>query len=224
MSKKEEGKRRKIDWEAIERDWRTGKFTLRELEAKWDVDNATISRRMRADKAVDPTRWQKDLSKVVRQATNAKLMADMVSSEVSKGQQDVSNVIQVAAEINTSVILRHREDIKATRSLAMAMLNELGTATHSPEQLAALFEAVQSDMSETELMTARGAFNALMKLSSRVASIQKLADTLTKVQTLERKAFGLDEEGGEDPDDAANLSDAELDARIEEKLGRLGKG
>lgn len=223
MSAKEDTKRRRIDWEAIERDYRTGKFTLRELELKYQTDNATISRRMTADRKADPTRWQKDLTKVVRQATNAKLMAEVVSSEVSKGQQNVSNVIQAAAELNTSVILRHRQDIGQTRKLAMDMLNELSVATHTPEQLAALFEAVKGEMGALELTTAQQAFNTLMRLSTRVGSIQKLADTLTKVQTLERKAFGLDEEGGEDPDDAANLTDAQLDAKIKGYLGRLSQ-
>jgi len=36
--------RRRIDWEAIERDYRTDKFTLRELEAKHGTNNATIAR------------------------------------------------------------------------------------------------------------------------------------------------------------------------------------
>jgi hypothetical protein len=224
VSKKEETKRRRIDWEAIERDYRTGKFTLRELEVKYETDNATISRRMTADRKADPSRWQKDLTKVVRQATSAKLMAEVVSSEVSKGQQDVSNVVQAAAELNTSVILRHREDIKATRTLAMAMLGELSEVTHSPERLAALFEAVKGEMDEGELFNAKMAMNALLKLPTRVGSIQKLADTITKVQVLERKAFGLDEEGGDDPDDTANLTDDQLMARIKELSGRVGAG
>jgi len=40
-----------------------------------------------------------------------------------------------AAEVNRSIILRHRDDIALARCLAMKMLAEAGEATRSPEQL-----------------------------------------------------------------------------------------
>jgi hypothetical protein len=71
---------------AIERDYRTGRFTLRELEVKHGTNNATIARKIKTDRVTDPSRWQRDLAAVVRQTTNAKLIQEMVSSEVSRGQ------------------------------------------------------------------------------------------------------------------------------------------
>jgi hypothetical protein len=47
-------KRRALDWEAIERDYRTGRFTLRELEAKHGTNNATIARKISKRLAAAP--------------------------------------------------------------------------------------------------------------------------------------------------------------------------
>ena len=53
--------RRRLDWEAIERDYRTGKFTLRELEAKHGANNATIARRAAM---AGPRTWPKRFGKL----------------------------------------------------------------------------------------------------------------------------------------------------------------
>lgn len=123
-------KRKPIDWDAIERDKRTGAFTLRELEAKYGVDNATIARKIKRDRAADPTRWQEDLTEAVRQATSAKLMQATISKEVSKGQQNVSNSVQAAADVNMRVVLAHRarlievvESAEAAKATVMTLLS-----------------------------------------------------------------------------------------------------
>ena len=73
--------KRKADWEAVERDYRTGQYTLRELEAKHGPNNATISRHA-ANHG-----WTQDLSVAIKQATNAKLIAAVVSEKCSDAQQ-----------------------------------------------------------------------------------------------------------------------------------------
>lgn len=50
----------RTDWQAVERDYRTGKFTLRELGAKHDCDRGLISRNAKRHgwtKLVDPTQF-----------------------------------------------------------------------------------------------------------------------------------------------------------------------
>jgi hypothetical protein len=207
-------KRKSLDWEAIERDYRVDTFTLRELADKHDTNAATISRRIKQDREKDPSRWQKDLTKVVRQATNAKLMAALVNNEVNKGQQEVNNVIQAAAEVNSAVILRHREDLKSTRDLAMDMLHELKLATHSPQELEALFALATQGLDAASVASVQQSFRDMLRLHNRVQSINKLADTLSKVQTLDRQAFNLDapDPGGGEAD--RPMPDTELASKL----------
>lgn len=106
---KAQAKRRGPDWDAIERDYRTGNYTLRELEAKHHTDNATIARKIKRDRAVDPNKWQKDLASAIRQATKARVTADIISKEISEtissGQQSQQLVtVLVAAEINARIL------------------------------------------------------------------------------------------------------------------------
>lgn len=42
-------KRKKTDWEAVERDYRTGKYTLRELEARHGANNGLIARKSKKE-------------------------------------------------------------------------------------------------------------------------------------------------------------------------------
>lgn len=188
-TKKPEPKRR-TDWDAVERDYRTGKYTLRELEAKHGPSYAEISRRARKQG------WTKDLREVIKQATDAAVLRE----SVTEAQKDVTETILVAAELNKQVILKHRGDIARTNSLAMEMLQELSLTTHKQEEIEELFEKLTGELDGAALSAAQQQFRDFMKVHNRVGSVHKLADTLAKLQTLERKAFGIADEGdGEKP-------------------------
>jgi len=87
-------KPKRIDWESVLRDYRTGKFTLRELEAKHGVSYAQISRKAKAEG------WTKDLKDVIRHATNVALLQETVT----KAQKDTTDTVSVAVETNLRVI------------------------------------------------------------------------------------------------------------------------
>ena len=91
-------KRRDTDWDAVHRDYRTGKFTDRELAAKYGVTHTSVGNKRRDGK------WEKDLTEEIRQATNAALARDLVSKESSKSFQDLSKVVNSAVEVNLNVI------------------------------------------------------------------------------------------------------------------------
>jgi predicted DNA-binding protein YlxM (UPF0122 family) len=194
MTEKAAQPKRRADWDAVERDYRTGKFTLRELADKYGVSHQAIG------KQVKTKGWTQDLSTAIKQATNAKLVAELVDKEVAKGGQEVAKTVLAAAELNKQVILKHRGDISKTSDLAMAMLAELSLTTHKQEEIEELFEKVTGDMAGPALLAAQQQFKDFMRVHSRVGSVHKLADTLAKLQTLERKAFGIADEGeGKEP-------------------------
>ena len=153
--------KRDTDWDAIERDFRTGKFTLRELGAKYSISHAAIGKRSR-DKS-----WVQDLGTAIKQATNARLTKELVSKEVDKGFQEVSNTVLAVAEVNTQVILGHRrqvQDVRGAALNAMAKVNALGDSVADIREAGALASAVES-----------------------------LGRTFKNLADMERKAFGLDD-------------------------------
>lgn len=179
--------RKKPDWEAVERDYRTGRFTLRELEKKHGPAFATIGQRAKREG------WTQDLQEAVRRTTSAKLIESLVTHEAHKAAQGATQAVQAAAEVNKQVILAHRSRVREAASVAMDMLNELRLTTTQADEIRALFEKLTEDIGGPELAAAQKQFDDFMKLHTRVASVQKLMDALGKAQTLERQAFSLDD-------------------------------
>jgi hypothetical protein len=96
-------RRSDIDWDAIERDYRTGKFTLRELAAKHGVSHQAIAKRVKSKG------WTQDLGEAIRVATNARLTQELVDAAVANGRQLVDCTVAIAAEANVQVIQGHRK-------------------------------------------------------------------------------------------------------------------
>lgn len=208
---KGEAKRRRTDWDAVERDYRTGKFTLRELEDKHGAAYSTIGQKAKREG------WTQDLSIAVRKATNAKLIADAVTQAAHDAAQGHTNAVLAAAEVNKQVILSHRQDLRSSREVALGLLEELrGSALLAKEQelLAQILAGSGADLKEEN--EARRLVAKAMALPTRVGSIKALAEALTKLQAAERKAFDLDD--GATPDAPAtpdpNLPPAEAYSRM----------
>lgn len=209
-------KRKRTDWEAVERDYRTGQFTLRELEAKHGANNGLISRKAKKDG------WTQDLSKAIKAATNAKLVEELVSKEISSSQQKVSNTVLAAAELNKDVILGHRKDIRMLRNMAIDMASELDQI--GKVDLKSMASMLEDDsLTQEQVASLRESISAVTKLPARILSLQRLSQTLSRAQAMERQAHGLDDPEAPPPvDEIGDLSDQDLDARISERLRVAG--
>jgi hypothetical protein len=197
--------RRRVDWDAVERDYRTGKFTLRELEEKHGVFNSSIARKAKKDG------WTQDLRIAIRQATNAKLAGDLVSNLVSEGAQNVSNAVLAAAEVNTRVILSHRKGLQAITNVKRTLLNQIEQAAANMADLAEIIEMVRSP-DDHGIDRANDALRKAMSRSALVDDLKKLADVDEKVRKGEREAFGLDDDGKPDRNGLEEAATAELQA------------
>lgn len=145
-------KRRDTDWDAVHRDYRTGKFTQRELAAKYSVTHGAVGKKIRE------LNWQKDLTEEIRQATNARLAQELVAKEVSTGSQEVASAVSVAAEMNVRVIrgqharLDVMEDLFiAGAKVAKRLLDEEGDAKESQASVQAMATALSAGKMLTEL-------------------------------------------------------------------------
>jgi hypothetical protein len=214
---------RRVDWEAVKRDYRTSRYTQAELATKHKVDQATLSRKIKKDRALDQSAWPQDLTEAVRQATNARVMAEMVKAEVNDGQDSVKDAVKAAAEIGAQVILRHQSDLAEFRRVTVDLLKEVSAqallAQH--QELLAEILAGGEDAKPEDVDKARRAVRRALDVSSRVSSAKQLADAIAKLQERERITFRLDEKEkpGATMDD---LSDDELERKIEQANERLG--
>ena len=185
-------KRKKIDWEAVERDYRTGRFTLRELESAHGVSYAQISR-----KATN-LKWEKDLREVIKKATNAALLHE----GVTLAQKDATNTILVAAEIGKNVILGHRKGLTELDCVKRLLLGQIQAAAQNLPALAEVIEMVRMP-DDNGIDRANDALKKAMSRSALVDDLKKLADVDEKVRKGEREAFDLNDAP---PDDRAKES------------------
>jgi len=160
-------KQARIDWEAVERDYRTGKFTLRELAEKHGCTHQAI------DKRAKKHAWTKDLNDVIRQATDAALVAEMVASS----GQAVANTVIAVAEMNKQIIIGQRKRI--------AQLQE--DAAVAKEKLIALADTVADIREAGVLVSAMEGLSRISKtLTEQERLIYKLDDDSSTTTTQKR--------------------------------------
>lgn len=203
------GKRR-ADWEAVERDYRTGRFTLRELETQHGVSYAQISRKAKE------LGWSKDLREVIKQATDAAVLRETVT----QAQKDTTETVLVAAEINKQVILAHRSGLRAITDVKEALLSHIAKAAELLPDLDEVVEMVRAP-DENGMDRANDALRKAMSRSALVDDLKKLADVDEKVRKGEREAFGLNEAAEGDPDAPGSPTKHMTDAERAIRLARL---
>lgn len=208
-------KRQRTDKEAVERDYRTGRFTLRELGAKHKCDHALIARWIKRHG------WTQDLTAAVKSATNALVIQESVNKAVTEGQQTVTNTVLAAAELNAQVILGHRNRVQRATEVAMRMLDELDQTTLGADKLQSMFETLTAELSGPALASVQMQFRDLMRLHNRVTSAQKLMAALGEAQKLEAQTFNLYADKKPGGSDLEQMTDDEIDAAIAEKQARL---
>lgn len=200
--------KRRTDWEAVERDYRTNQYTLRELAEKHGANHATIGRRAEREG------WTRDLTDAIRQATNARLITEAVQQKCDDAQQNATTAVLVAAEANVHVILKHRTGLKRITSIKETLLNQIEQAAQNLPDLAEVIEMVRNP-DENGVDRANDAMRKAMSRTALVDDLKKLTEVDERVRKGEREAFNIDAKG-EDPDSQAGktLTDAERAVRL----------
>jgi hypothetical protein len=197
------------DWERIEREYRAGLLSVREIARACGVSHTAIQKR------ADKDAWARDL----RAKINARADELVAKAQVAKtvaGRRVATDIVESNATSVAQVRLAHRKDIHATRELAMSMMRELIAQTGHPEELDRLADIVFPPASEEEEGSGKRAakmlelFQAVTSLPERAKTLKALAETLQRLIGLEREAFGIGpvkgDEGADEPPPAASGS------------------
>jgi hypothetical protein len=157
----------KPDWEAINRDYRAGLLSVREVAKVHGVSHTAIQKRVKKY----PNQWKRDLTKQVQAAVSRKLVAD----EVATASDD--EIVEEAAEKSLQIIRAHRKSIARLAEAESALLAELQD-------------------NPTRLYLAQYQGRVIQKVvaiaaTERATALHALASTQEKRIRLERQAFGL---------------------------------
>jgi hypothetical protein len=193
-------RKQQYDWARIEADWRTGRYTNRELSKLHGPAHQVIARR------ATQGGWKQDLSKAVQEATRAILIERKVTEEVTTGVGEVTDRVKVAATVAADVVESHQRGLSTLKGVVESLAIELRDASKAapllaPEEVISLAEAKGLHPAEIT--------NLLMstQTAARAATADKLASAWNKLVPLERKAHGMDDVSRDSGDAAAVLEE-----------------
>lgn len=191
--------KRQIDWEAIELDYRAGIKTLRQIADEHNISNPAILKRAKRDG------WVRDLSAKIDKKAEELVSKSLVSKEVSKERKIAEQqVIDANAQAIVEVRLSHRKDINKAKNLMNSLLDELESQTIARELYEQLGELLRQD-DKKGVDKLNDLYQKVISTPSRVVSMQKLADTMKTIITLEREAFNIGKEPEKTTDPLSEL-------------------
>lgn len=170
------------DWEEVERLYRADLRTNAQLARDFGIHATTITRRAKKHG------WKRDLKNRIKERANALVQERAVKSLASDDQ-----TIEENAQITANVRLAHRQDIGTARKLSMTLLDDLQAqiGIDNRARLEDLFiAALQAEVVDASQLEA---YERVTSLANHVRIMKELADTMTKLVTLERQAYGLDD-------------------------------
>ena len=130
--------RKQIDWEAIEREYRAGQLSVREISRQYGVGAPSIV------KKAAKLGWERDLSDSVRQAVKAKLVKETAQGNTEGKQVNTREAVEAAAARGVDIVLRHRRDIAKLDALRTKLAEKAETLLDTVASIDALGNAAQA--------------------------------------------------------------------------------
>lgn len=207
-------KRRKIDWERIELDYRAGVKSLREIGSEHSITEGAIRKRAKRDD------WTRDLSARINSKAEQLVRSELVRNEVrSEPNASEREVIDASARVIADVKLAHRKSIRRGRDVTERLLEELEAqvGAENMEALAELGE-IMRDPDESGRDRLNDLYQRVISLPERVKTAKTLAETMRINIDLERQAFNMDDKS-KAPENpllarAGSLTDVERAVRL----------
>ncbi len=159
----------KPDWEAINRDYRAGVLSVREVAAAHGLSSHSyILKRAKQD----PENWKRDLSQRVQAAMTRKLVTSVVTAAEKE-----ADIVEEASNVLIAVVRDHRVTIKKARVIESE-----------------LYEDLQALNKKTGWTKAK----AQPSVGVRATTYHTLISAQEKRIRLERQAFGIKDDARTD--------------------------
>lgn len=197
-----------VDWEAVEREYRAGIKTLRQIAADAGVTHGAVNKRAKSEG------WSRDLSAKVSQRAEELVSKALVSKEVSKEALVTERqLVETNAAMLADKVINQREDIRRARGIVNKLFSEVEAECDNREDFARLGELLEApdDNGKDRL---NDLYRAAISLPERVKSAKALSDALKVLIELERRVLKLDELAPP----ATPMSPEQVDARVAQLL------
>lgn len=196
MSKPKPSELAPVDWNGIEPHFKAGIRSMVSISKEFGVSRAGILKH--AAKQKPP--WKRNLKPQII-ARAAELVTEQVAEAVTPPGSNATEIqtIEVNAKALAMVQHAHRTIAAEARSIGVQLLAELAGATKSPELFARVIDALEHLEDEPDAALKadmREVISIASRLPQRANVFKTLVEALSKVQGMEREAFGLNAEDG----------------------------
>lgn len=175
-----------IDWETLERQYRLGIKSNKQLGSEFGVDDSSIGKRAKK------YGWIIDKREEVDIATNS-LLIQAASGNSNPNSTPTALEIKVAAQVSADVVLNHRRGLARLDAVKTKLLVHVESVVDNFKDLSDVIQMVRNP-DENGVDKANDALRKVLGRSSVVDDLKKLAEIDEKVRKGEREAFGIDKE------------------------------
>ena len=195
MTEQAKAKRPAVDWESVEREYRAGIRSLRDIAGEFGCTETAIRKRAKRDE------WERDLSAKVAAKAESLVRKNEVRKEVrTEAAISEREQINVSAQMLADKVLNQREDIKQARAIVQRLWAIVDAELNHPVEFADLGELMRApdEFGQDKL---NDMYRAAIGLPQQVKNVKLLADSLKVLIELERKVLRIKD----DPEPAATV-------------------
>lgn len=200
----------RVDWEAVEREYRAGVRSLRDIASEFGCTEGAIRKKAKEKS------WERDLSAKIAAKADALVRKHEVRNEV-RSETDVSErqTIESNAQMLADIVLNQRTNVKRAMAVVVALWNEIEAAGDYTEEFRRVGELMRSE-DEFGQDRLNDMYVAAIAMPQRVKNVKLLADALKVLIELQRKILKLDDDkaAGDGGGAFISLNDAQRASRI----------
>lgn len=182
-SKKEpspDGNRTRADWEAIERAYRAGMLSIREIAKQHSLSDKAIRNKAKE------FGWERDLSEKI----NEKVRAELVRSQSATADSE-REIIDTAAATVVHVVRSHRKRITKQAAVVDLLTEQLAEAAQKREEIE---DTIHDETQEDSSGQRRAAMLRAVSLQTHSTIAVNLSNAMKTLVGMERQAFNIKDE------------------------------
>lgn len=190
-------KKKNIDWEGVEREYRAGIRTLRDIAEEYGCTEGAIRKKAKGED------WERDLSAKVAAKAESIVRKAEVRKEVRKSDECVlsdNEQVQVSAQMMADKVINQRQDIKRARAIVQKLWDMVEAELDQPGEFRQLGE-MMANPDENGIDKLNDMYHAAIGLPQQIKNAKLLADALKVLIELERKVLRIKD----DPEPTATV-------------------
>jgi hypothetical protein len=173
---------RTVDWELIERDYRAGSLSIREIAKVHGVSDTAIRKKATKDG------WQRDLTERVQERVRTELVRATVRTADPQTEEEI---VHEAAAQKVAVVRSHIKRVTAQTELVDLLTHQLIAVAGKREDFE---DAIEEETAADKTGERRSRMMKAISLPTHASTAVNLANALKTLVGLERQAFNIKDE------------------------------